>query len=256
MSFVEVGDLANPNDTPDSNGMSFGEVDYWYKISKYETTYAQYAAFLNAVAKSDPYGLFNPGMQQDLLLNGINRTGVDGYYSYTVAGPTSPNATTGLNQNPEGSANKPVNYINYLDAIRFANWMHNGEQNDPTTTESGAYLITTAALVGATRLNNIITYKATGDLSISVGDQAQASGLTGSGFDTRSTIRSITKKDGFTYFTVENRNSNGIATGSGTVTVIPATHASGARYWIPTENEWYKLAYYKPTSSTSGVYYD
>jgi hypothetical protein len=173
-------------------------------------------------------------MQQDLLLNGINRTGVDGSYSYTVAGPTLPNATTGLNQNPEGSENKPVNYVNYLDAIRFANWMHNGKGTG--STESGAYLITTAALVGATRMNNIITYKATGNLNISVGDQAQASGLTGSGFDTRSTIRSITKKDGFTYFTVENRNSNGIATGSGTVTVIPATHASGARYWIPTEN--------------------
>ena len=148
MSFVEVGDLANPNDTPDSNGMSFGEVDYWYKISKYETTYAQYAAFLNAVAKSDPYGLFNPGMQQDLLLNGINRTGVDGSYSYSVAPSTGSSLLT---QNLEGSANKPVNYINYLDAIRFANWMHNGETTDPTSTESGAYLITTAALVGASR---------------------------------------------------------------------------------------------------------
>ena len=133
--------------------------------------------------------------------------------------------------------------------------MHNGKGSG--STESGAYLITTAAIVGATRLNNIITYKATGDLNISVGDQAQASGLTGSGFETRSTIRSVTKKDGFTYFTVQNKNSNGIATGSGTVTVIPATHASGARYWIPTENEWYKAAYYTPlkTGTTSAGYY-
>jgi formylglycine-generating enzyme required for sulfatase activity len=195
-------------------------------------------------------------MQQDLLLNGITRTGVDGNYSYTVAGATSLNPTTGLNQNPEGSENKPVTYVNYLDAIRFANWMHNGKGTG--STESGAYLITTAALVGASRLDNIITYKATGDLSISVGDQAQASGLTGSGFETRSTIRSVTKKDGFTYFTVQNRNSNGIATGSGTVTVIPATHASGARYWIPTENEWYKAAYYNPNKNGIGSagYYD
>ena len=256
MQFVEVGNLGNANDTADSNGLSFGKVDYYYNISKYETTYGQYVEFLNAVAKSDPHGLFNPGMQDDKLLNGITRTGSDGTYSYTVAGPTTYDATTNLNQNPEGSENKPVNYVNYLDAIRFANWMHNGKGSG--STESGAYLITTAAIVGATRLNNIITYKATGDLNISVGDQAQASGLTGSGFETRSTIRSVTKKDGFTYFTVQNRNSNGIATGSGTVTVIPATHASGARYWIPTENEWYKAAYFKPTNatSTSGIYYD
>jgi formylglycine-generating enzyme required for sulfatase activity len=256
MEFVPVGNLGNSNDALDSNGLSFGKVDYYYNISKYETTYGQYVEFLNAVAKSDPYGLFNPGMQQDLLLNGINRTGVDGSYIYTVAGPTSTDATTGLNQNPEGSVNKPVNYVNYLDAIRFANWMHNGKGTG--STETGAYLITTAALVGATRWNNIITYKATGDLNISVGDQAQASALTGSGFDTRSTIRSVTKKDGFTYFTVQNNNANGIATGSGTVTVIPATHALGARYWIPTENEWYKAAYFKPTNATSttGVYYD
>ena len=236
--------MGNANDTS-----GFGSVSYNYNIAKYETTYGQYVDFLNAVAKSDPNGLFNPGMQSDLLLNGINRAGESGDYSYSVAPSTS--------INPEGSINKPVNYVNYLDAIRFANWMHNGSSNDPKSTESGAYLITTAALVGATRWNNIITYKATGDLSISVGDQAQASGLTGSGFETRSTIRSVTIKDGFTYFTVQNNQSNGIATGSGTVTVIPATHDPGAKYWIPTENEWYKAAYYNPTlNSNAGGYYD
>lgn len=250
MEFVSVGNPGNLNDV-DLNGVDtgFGSVSYNYDISKYETTYGQYVDFLNAVAKSDPKGLFNPGMQSDLLLNGIIRTGVDGSYSYSIAPSTS--------INPEGSTYKPVNYVNYLDAIRFANWMHNNKSTDPKSTESGAYLITTAALVGASRWNNIITYKATGDLSISVGDQAQASGLTGSGFETRSTIRSVNIKDGFTYFTVQNNQSNGIATGSGTVTVIPATHDPGAKYWIPTENEWYKAAYYNPTlNSNAGGYYD
>ncbi len=245
MEFVSVGNSGND---PDGSG-GYGSVSYNYDISKYETTYGQYVDFLNAVAKSDPNGLFHLGMEDDLLVNGITRTGNDGSYSYSVA----PSTTI----NPEGSLYKPVNYVNYLDAIRFANWMHNGSSNDPKSTESGAYLITTAALVGAVRQNNIITYKATGDLSISVGDQAQASGLTGSGFDIRSTIRSVTIKDGFTYFTVQNNQSNGIATGSGTVTVIPATHDPGAKYWIPTENEWYKAAYYNPTlNSNTGGYYD
>ena len=61
MTFVPVGNPGNDNDTA-SNGLSFGKVDYYYNISKYETTYGQYAAFLNAVAKSDPNGLFNQGM--------------------------------------------------------------------------------------------------------------------------------------------------------------------------------------------------
>ena len=138
--------------------------------------------------------------------------------------------------------------------------MHNGKGTG--STESGAYLITTAELVGASRWDNIITYKAKNNLSIFVGDQAQASGLTGSGFETRSTILSVTKKvesdgDTYTYFTVQNNQSNGIATGSGTVTVIPATHEIGAKYWIPTEDEWYKAAYYttdKDETGSAGYY--
>jgi hypothetical protein len=128
MEFVSVGNSGND---PDGSG-GYGSVSYNYDISKYETTYGQYVDFLNAVAKSDPNGLFHLGMEDDLLVNGITRTGNDGSYSYSVA----PSTTI----NPEGSLYKPVNYVNYLDAIRFANWMHNGSSNDPKSTESGAYL--------------------------------------------------------------------------------------------------------------------
>jgi formylglycine-generating enzyme required for sulfatase activity len=40
----------------------FGAVDYTYRISKYEVTNAQYVEFLNAVAASDPNGLYNSEM--------------------------------------------------------------------------------------------------------------------------------------------------------------------------------------------------
>ena len=240
-AFVPVGDMGNANDEADSNGLVFGRVDYHYNISKYETTYGQYVEFLNSVAKSDPYQLFNDGMQIDKLLNGITRTGADGNYRYTLIDSIS--------------ANKPVNYVNFLDAIRFANWMHNGQGTG--TTETGAYTIITAQLLGATRKNNIATYKAKGNLALRVGDQAQMSGLKGSGFEARSTITSIRKTKGHTYFTIDNNYSNGVATGRGSLTVIPATHASNAQYWIPTENEWYKAAYYNPTlNSGRGGYYD
>ena len=39
-----------------------GAVPYVYSISKYETRIGQYTAFLNAVAKSDPHGLYHPDL--------------------------------------------------------------------------------------------------------------------------------------------------------------------------------------------------
>ena len=241
IEFVSIGDSGNANDEPDSNGLEFGSVDYSYKIAKYEITFGQYVEFLNAVAKTDPHGLFNPGMQYDKLLNGITRTGEDGDYSYSLV--------------DFDSTNKPVTYVNFLDAIRFTNWINNGQGN--ASTESGAYLITTAELVGAKRKNNVITYKAKGRLDLMVGDQAQMSGLIGRGFEARSTIESVVNRKRYTYITIENNGRNGKATGDGTLTVIPAIHNSGAKYWIPTENEWYKAAYYNPElNSGKGGYYD
>jgi hypothetical protein len=241
IEFVPIGNLGNANDEADSNGLAFGRVDYQYNISKYETTYGQYVEFLNAVAKSDPYQLFNEGMEIDKLLNGITQTGTDGNYRYSLIDSIS--------------ANKPVNYVNFLDAVRFANWMNNGQGTG--STETGAYTIITAQLLGATRKNNVTTYKAKGGLALQVGDQAQMSGLKGSGFEARSTIASIKKTKNHTYFTIDNNYSNGVATGTGILTVIPATHASNAQYWIPTENEWYKAAYYNPTlNSGRGGYYN
>jgi len=241
IKFVSIGDPGNANDEPDSNGLEFGRVDYNYKIAKYEITFGQYVEFLNAVAKTDPHGLFNPGMQYDKLLDGIARTGEDGDYGYSLI--------------DLDSTNKPVTYVNFLDAVRFTNWINNGQGN--ASSDTGAYSITTAELVGAQQKNNIITYKAEGNLDLIVGDQAQMSGLTGRGFEARGTITSVVQKKGYTYITIENNGRNGKATGEGTLTVIPATHNSEAKYWIPTENEWYKAAYYNPElNSGKGGYYD
>jgi formylglycine-generating enzyme required for sulfatase activity len=44
-----------------------------------------------------------------------------------------------------GFADKPVVYVSFYDALRLANWMHNGQptgMQDDTTTENGAYTIT------------------------------------------------------------------------------------------------------------------
>ena len=39
-----------------------GAVDYNYSIDKYDVTLGQYTQFLNAVAKTDTYGLYNSYM--------------------------------------------------------------------------------------------------------------------------------------------------------------------------------------------------
>jgi formylglycine-generating enzyme required for sulfatase activity len=43
----------------------------------------------------------------------------------------------------------PVNYVSFYDALRFANWLHNGQLSgaqDNTTTEDGAYAITAQSI--------------------------------------------------------------------------------------------------------------
>lgn len=125
MDLVEVRD---PGNAADKNG--FGSVSIAYLFGKYEVTIGQYAKFLNAVARTDTYGLYNPKMGTDLNVAGISRSGAPGSYSYAVM------------NNGGNSANRPITYVSWFDAARFANWMHNGQPSGsqgPNTTERGAY---------------------------------------------------------------------------------------------------------------------
>lgn len=106
-----------------AHSSGYGFVGYPYEISKYEITIEQYTAFLNAVAKSDPYGLFDTNMESDTWVRGIQRQGTSGNYRYVL----------------RGTANRPITYINWFRAARFANWLHNGANTNPASTEAGAY---------------------------------------------------------------------------------------------------------------------
>ena len=131
MQFVLVGDIGNPNDTVIASHdptMFFGGLDYPYQIGKYEVTLKQYTAFLNAVAASDPNALYHPGMGDNMNTRGIARSGASGSYSYTVI----------------GDGERPVTHVGFTDAMRFANWMHNGQRTGgqtAVTTEDGAYTL-------------------------------------------------------------------------------------------------------------------
>lgn len=163
IDWVTVG---NPGNAPNpATVILSGAVAYEYKIARNETTIGQYAEFLNAVAKSDPYRLYNSNMGSDSLIAGIARNGSAGAYSYSVI---------------PGSANKPITYVSWFDAARFCNWLHNGQ--GAGSTETGAYTLSGAM------------------------------------------------------FGIVQRNAD-------------------AKFWIPTEDEWHKAAYYDPTKGGTGGYW-
>src|SRR6187200_2983840 len=84
---VPVGDVGNANDP--ATGNIYGGVNYAYNIGLTEVTINQYTAFLNAVAATDSYGLYDTSMAGNVAIAGIARHGSNGSYSYSVIG--SPN---------------------------------------------------------------------------------------------------------------------------------------------------------------------
>jgi formylglycine-generating enzyme required for sulfatase activity len=114
-----------------------GAVNYTYHIGKYEVTSGQYTAFLNAVAATDTYGLYNPNMWSTSHGCKIQRSGTSGNYAYSVTGDW---------------ANRPVDYVGCGDAARFANWLHNGQPTGAQglgTTEDGSYFLNGATSASA-----------------------------------------------------------------------------------------------------------
>jgi formylglycine-generating enzyme required for sulfatase activity len=169
---IDTVDIGNPGNSNDSTG--YGAVNYTYAIGKYEVNLNQYTAFLNSVAATDTYSLYNTSMETNLNIAGISRSGSNGSYTYSVI----------------GSGLRPVTYVSWFDAARFANWMANGQPTgaqNSTTTEDGAYTLN-GAMSGVSFTKNAI-----------------------------------------------NPNTGAAPT-----------------WWIPSEDEWYKAAYYDPTPGAGG----
>jgi formylglycine-generating enzyme required for sulfatase activity len=179
MEMVTVGDPGNVGEESGSGGIPVrvcGAVGYEYKIGTYEVTNAQYRAFLNSVAThEDTYGLYHAPERDGV---GISQTG-----SGTTGDPYVYSPKDG---DPNWD-NRPVSAVTWYDALRFVNWLQNGQPAG-----------------------------------------AQVAGVTETG----------------TY------------TFSGAMTVTVPDHASLANptYVLPTEDEWYKAAYYKGGSTSAGYW--
>ena len=126
--------IGNPGNSQDPTG-GYGWVAYTYNIGTTEVTNAQYAAFLNAKAASDPNNLYNTEMAGSF--GGIARSGSSGSYTYSTVG---------------GRANHPVTFVSFWDAARFANWLHNGQGSGDT--ETGAYTLTAGGISANTVTRN------------------------------------------------------------------------------------------------------
>lgn len=127
---VRVG---NPGNGPDPTTFNqYGSVAYTYNIGAYEVTNAQYTVFLNAVGAADIYNLYDTRMA--MSYGGITRTGMRGTHEYQVV---------------SGRENYPVVFVSFWSAMRFTNWLHNGQpsgQQNASTTEDGAYTLTSGGI--------------------------------------------------------------------------------------------------------------
>lgn len=151
---IETVTIGNPGNAGEQSRLAsgdptfYGAVPYTFSMGKYEVTAGQYTAFLNAVAATDTYGLYHIRMDYDAdpTRNGCNikRHGAPGSYTYSVA--------------PDW-ANRPVNWVSWADAVRFANWLHNGQPKgaqDLTTTEDGSYFINGIGQGNDTQLEDVL----------------------------------------------------------------------------------------------------
>jgi len=139
IQWVTVGDPGNAADT-DPAGR--GAVADSFQIMKYEFTNQQYTDFLNSVAKTDTYSLYNSNMGSNAR-GGITRSGVSGGYTYAVR---------------SNMGDKPVNYVSWFDAARVSNWYQNGATSS-SSTETGAYTLVGGQTTGnAPAVNNGATF--------------------------------------------------------------------------------------------------
>jgi sulfatase modifying factor 1 len=124
IDWTPIGNPGNACDRHPDDAGCYGSVGYGYSIGTYEVTNAQYAEFLNA--KATAYDVLHLYMEPQMSgsTGGITRSFDGQRYSHSLI---------------PGRENWPVNWVSYYAALRFVNWMYNGQGNGDT--ETGAYTL-------------------------------------------------------------------------------------------------------------------
>ncbi len=137
---LETVTIGNPGNANDIYG--FGGVSYTYSIGTYEVSNSQYTAFLNAVDPSgtNPNAVYDARMGSDAENGGIIFTSGAAIGSKFAA--------------KAGFESKPVIYVGFLDAMRFANWLSNGQ--GAGSTETGSYTLSLGGLAPRTAGASIV----------------------------------------------------------------------------------------------------
>jgi formylglycine-generating enzyme required for sulfatase activity len=121
------------------------DILYSYQIGRFEVSGREYVTFLNAVAASDPHGLYHPAMGTDMNFGKlVRRSGEPGSYTYQYQHPEKMDyfgrdGTRDLSS-VNGFYAYPIGYVSFHAAARFCNWLHNGATNGADT-ETGAYTL-------------------------------------------------------------------------------------------------------------------
>ena len=136
LDMVTVGD---PGNTADDT--TYGAVATSFQIMKYEWTNSQYTDFLNSVAATDTYSLYNASMGSNAR-GGITQSGSSGSYTYAVK---------------TDMGDKPVNYVDWFAAARVSNWLMNGGTSS-SSTETGAYTLSGSTSGNAPAVNSNATF--------------------------------------------------------------------------------------------------
>ena len=144
IQWVTVGDPGNTGTVRFGSSIEYGAVAASFQIMKYEITNQQYTDFLNSVAATDTYSLYNQLMGSDASFRGgITQSGSAGSYTYS--------AKTNM-------GDKPVNYVSWFDAARMSNWYQNGATSS-SSTETGAYTLVSGQTSGrAPAVNSVAMF--------------------------------------------------------------------------------------------------
>lgn len=128
---IDYGTVGNPGNVALNTGTfgSRGSVSEAFKIAKYETSNADYVKFLNTIDASGSNQLqtYNSLMTSNTANGGI-------IFTATASAGAKYSVRSGFDL-------KPVTFVSWYSAARFANWLNNGQTSGTAATETGAYTL-------------------------------------------------------------------------------------------------------------------